>query len=188
MTFGRTVTFPLMQSVVQCDKQILRVLYKGLCGVKYLVPARGRREPAGSGGLRRSLPAVRPRPAVHSENPRNVGSFDKTPKNVGPGLVGASACRDIMKLQIQGYEKGKIVDAGFKTLGCGSAIASSSFPTGRKNGCKEALALKSTDIAEDPGFPPVKLRCSRPAEDAIKAAPADHKLKQEPKAGEAEEQ
>ncbi|XP_032459330.1 iron-sulfur cluster assembly enzyme ISCU, mitochondrial [Phocoena sinus] len=124
----------------------------------------------------------------HYENPRNVGSLDKTSKNVGTGLVGAPACGDVMKLQIQVDEKGKIVDARFKTFGCGSAIASSSLATEWVKGktVEEALTIKNTDIAKELCLPPVKLHCSMLAEDAIKAALADFKLKQEPKKGEAE--
>uniref|UniRef100_A0A8C3YRM0 Iron-sulfur cluster assembly enzyme ISCU n=1 Tax=Catagonus wagneri TaxID=51154 RepID=A0A8C3YRM0_9CETA len=124
----------------------------------------------------------------HYENPRNVGSLDKTSKNVGTGLVGAPACGDVMKLQIQVDEKGKIVDAKFKTFGCGSAIASSSLATEWVKGktVEEALTIKNTDIAKELCLPPVKLHCSMLAEDAIKAALADYKLKQEPKKGEAE--
>ncbi|ELR46177.1 Iron-sulfur cluster assembly enzyme ISCU, mitochondrial, partial [Bos mutus] len=119
----------------------------------------------------------------HYENPRNVGSLDKTSKNVGTGLVGAPACGDVMKLQIQVDEKGKIVDARFKTFGCGSAIASSSLATEWVKGktVEEALTIKNTDIAKELCLPPVKLHCSMLAEDAIKAALADYKLKQEPK-------
>ncbi|XP_042817291.1 iron-sulfur cluster assembly enzyme ISCU, mitochondrial isoform X1 [Panthera tigris] len=124
----------------------------------------------------------------HYENPRNVGSLDKTSKNVGTGLVGAPACGDVMKLQIQVDEQGKIVDARFKTFGCGSAIASSSLATEWVKGktVEEALTIKNTDIAKELCLPPVKLHCSMLAEDAIKAALADYKLKQEPKKGEAE--
>uniref|UniRef100_G3WAT2 Iron-sulfur cluster assembly enzyme ISCU n=1 Tax=Sarcophilus harrisii TaxID=9305 RepID=G3WAT2_SARHA len=116
----------------------------------------------------------------HYENPRNVGSLDKTSKNVGTGLVGAPACGDVMKLQIQVDEKGKIVDARFKTFGCGSAIASSSLATEWVKGktVEEALTIKNTDIAKELCLPPVKLHCSMLAEDAIKAALADYKLKQ----------
>ena len=123
----------------------------------------------------------------HYENPRNVGSLDKTSKNVGTGLVGAPACGDVMKLQIQVDEKGKIVDARFKTFGCGSANASSSLATEWVKGktVEEALTIKNTDIAKELCLPPVKLHCSMLAEDAIKAALADYKLKQEPKTGEA---
>ncbi|XP_004691020.1 PREDICTED: iron-sulfur cluster assembly enzyme ISCU, mitochondrial [Condylura cristata] len=124
----------------------------------------------------------------HYENPRNVGSLDKTSKNVGTGLVGAPACGDVMKLQIQVDEKGKIVDARFKTFGCGSAIASSSLATEWVKGktVEEALTIKNTDIAKELCLPPVKLHCSMLAEDAIKAALADYKLKQAPQKGEAE--
>uniref|UniRef100_A0AAA9SLH3 Iron-sulfur cluster assembly enzyme ISCU n=1 Tax=Bos taurus TaxID=9913 RepID=A0AAA9SLH3_BOVIN len=99
----------------------------------------------------------------HYENPRNVGSLDKTSKNVGTGLVGAPACGDVMKLQIQVDEKGKIVDARFKTFGCGSAIASSSLATEWVKGktVEEALTIKNTDIAKELCLPPVKLHCSR---------------------------
>ncbi|XP_043833557.1 iron-sulfur cluster assembly enzyme ISCU, mitochondrial isoform X2 [Dromiciops gliroides] len=117
----------------------------------------------------------------HYENPRNVGSLDKKSKNVGTGLVGAPACGDVMKLQIQVDEKGKIVDARFKTFGCGSAIASSSLATEWIKGktVEEALTIKNTDIAKELCLPPVKLHCSMLAEDAIKAALADYKLKQD---------
>ncbi|XP_056677613.1 iron-sulfur cluster assembly enzyme ISCU isoform X3 [Monodelphis domestica] len=99
----------------------------------------------------------------HYENPRNVGSLDKTSKNVGTGLVGAPACGDVMKLQIQVDEKGKIVDARFKTFGCGSAIASSSLATEWVKGktVEEALTIKNTDIAKELCLPPVKLHCSK---------------------------
>ncbi|XP_073696384.1 iron-sulfur cluster assembly enzyme b [Garra rufa] len=117
----------------------------------------------------------------HYENPRNVGSLDKNAKNVGTGLVGAPACGDVMKLQIEVDEAGKIVDAKFKTFGCGSAIASSSLATewvkGKSVG--EALKIKNTEIAKELSLPPVKLHCSMLAEDAIKAALADYRLKQE---------
>ncbi|KAM9446617.1 iron-sulfur cluster assembly enzyme ISCU [Clarias gariepinus] len=116
----------------------------------------------------------------HYENPRNVGTLDKTAKNVGTGLVGAPACGDVMRLQIKVDEKGKIVDARFKTFGCGSAIASSSLATEWVKGksIDEALDIKNTDIAKELCLPPVKLHCSMLAEDAIKAALADYKLKQ----------
>ncbi|XP_062873812.1 iron-sulfur cluster assembly enzyme ISCU, mitochondrial [Trichomycterus rosablanca] len=116
----------------------------------------------------------------HYENPRNVGSLDKNDKNVGTGLVGAPACGDVMKLQIQVDENGKIVDARFKTFGCGSAIASSSLATEWIKGksIDEALKIKNTEIAKELCLPPVKLHCSMLAEDAIKAALADYKLKQ----------
>ncbi|KAG7244068.1 hypothetical protein INR49_006230, partial [Caranx melampygus] len=98
----------------------------------------------------------------HYENPRNVGSLDKSSKNVGTGLVGAPACGDVMKLQIQVDENGKIVDAKFKTFGCGSAIASSSLATEWVKGksIDEALKIKNTDIAKELCLPPVKLHCS----------------------------
>ncbi|KTF79877.1 hypothetical protein cypCar_00031125 [Cyprinus carpio] len=116
----------------------------------------------------------------HYENPRNVGSLDKNAKNVGTGLVGAPACGDVMKLQIQVDKNGKIVDARFKTFGCGSAIASSSLATEWVKGksIDEALKIKNTEIAKELCLPPVKLHCSMLAEDAIKAALADYRLKQ----------
>lgn len=98
----------------------------------------------------------------HYENPRNVGSLDKKDKSVGTGLVGAPACGDVMKLQIKVDENGKIIDAKFKTFGCGSAIASSSLATEWVKGktVDEALSLKNTDIAKELSLPPVKLHCS----------------------------
>ncbi|XP_026198729.1 iron-sulfur cluster assembly enzyme ISCU, mitochondrial [Anabas testudineus] len=119
----------------------------------------------------------------HYENPRNVGSLDKNSKNVGTGLVGAPACGDVMKLQIEVDENGKIVDAKFKTFGCGSAIASSSLATEWVKGksVDEALKIKNTDIAKELCLPPVKLHCSMLAEDAIKAALSDYRVKQEDK-------
>lgn len=117
----------------------------------------------------------------HYENPRNVGSLDKNSKNVGTGLVGAPACGDVMKLQIEVDDQGKIVDARFKTFGCGSAIASSSLATEWVKGksVDEALEIKNTDIAKELCLPPVKLHCSMLAEDAIRAALADYRLKQQ---------
>merc|ERR1712002_917925 len=119
----------------------------------------------------------------HYENPRNVGSFEKNDKSVGTGLVGAPACGDVMKLQIEVDENGKIVDAKFKTFGCGSAIASSSLATEWVKGksVDEALKIKNTDIAKELCLPPVKLHCSMLAEDAIKAALSDYRLKQQDK-------
>lgn len=98
----------------------------------------------------------------HYENPRNVGSMDKKDKSVGTGLVGAPACGDVMKLQIKVDENGKIIDAKFKTFGCGSAIASSSLATEWVKGktVDEALTIKNTDIAKELSLPPVKLHCS----------------------------
>uniref|UniRef100_A0A8C6MD74 Iron-sulfur cluster assembly enzyme ISCU n=1 Tax=Nothobranchius furzeri TaxID=105023 RepID=A0A8C6MD74_NOTFU len=98
----------------------------------------------------------------HYENPRNVGSLDKNSKSVGTGLVGAPACGDVMKLQIQVDEDGKISDAKFKTFGCGSAIASSSLATEWVKGksIEDALKIKNTDLARELCLPPVKLHCS----------------------------
>ena len=116
----------------------------------------------------------------HYENPRNVGTLDKNAKNVGTGMVGAPACGDVMKLQIQVGDDGIIEDAKFKTYGCGSAIASSSLVTEWLKGksLDEAQAIKNTDIANELALPPVKIHCSVLAEDAIKAAIDDLKGKQ----------
>ncbi|KAK1298596.1 Iron-sulfur cluster assembly protein 1 [Acorus calamus] len=116
----------------------------------------------------------------HYNNPRNVGSFDKNDPTVGTGLVGAPACGDVMKLQIKVDEgSGKIVDACFKTFGCGSAIASSSVATEWVKGkpMEEVLSIKNTEIAKHLSLPPVKLHCSMLAEDAIKAAVKDYEAK-----------
>jgi len=117
----------------------------------------------------------------HYENPRNVGSLDKKDINVGTGLVGAPACGDVMKLQIKVSENGVIEEAVFKTFGCGSAIASSSYATEILKGkrIEEALQIKNTEIAGFLNLPPVKLHCSMLAEDAIKAAVGDFKKKNE---------
>lgn len=114
----------------------------------------------------------------HYENPRNVGSFDKTDPSVGTGMVGAPACGDVMKLQIK-VEDGIITDAKFKTYGCGSAIASSSLVTEWVKGktLGEAATIKNTQIAEELALPPVKIHCSILAEDAIKAAISDYEAK-----------
>lgn len=114
----------------------------------------------------------------HYENPRNVGSFDKSDNNIGTGMVGAPACGDVMKLQIK-VEDGIITDAKFKTYGCGSAIASSSLVTEWVKGktLDQAGVIKNTHIAEELALPPVKIHCSILAEDAIKAAIKDYKDK-----------
>ena len=114
----------------------------------------------------------------HYENPRNVGSLDKNDSNVGTGMVGAPACGDVMKLQIR-VEDGIIVDAKFKTYGCGSAIASSSLVTEWVKGktLDEAGAIKNSEIAQELALPPVKIHCSILAEDAIKAAVNDYRNK-----------
>ena len=111
----------------------------------------------------------------HYENPRNVGTLDKSDPDVGTGLVGAPACGDVMRLQVKIGEDGKILDAKFKTFGCGSAIASSSLVTEWVKGksVDEALSIKNTQIAQELSLPPVKIHCSVLAEDAIKAAIAD---------------
>ena len=115
----------------------------------------------------------------HYENPRNVGNLDKNAKNVGTGMVGAPACGDVMRLQIQVNDDGIIEDARFKTYGCGSAIASSSLVTEWLKGkpLDEAEAIKNKDIAEELALPPVKVHCSVLAEDAIKAAIKDYQSK-----------
>ena len=115
----------------------------------------------------------------HYENPRNVGSFDKSDNAVGTGMVGAPACGDVMKLQIKVGADGRIEDARFKTYGCGSAIASSSLVTEWVKGktLEEAARIRNTQIAEELSLPPVKIHCSILAEDAIKAAVADYKKK-----------
>ncbi len=115
----------------------------------------------------------------HYERPRNVGSLDKNSKRVGTGVVGAPECGDVMKLQIQVDENQTIVDAKFKTFGCGSAIASSSLATEWLKGRKldQALEIRNTDIVRELALPPVKIHCSVLAEDAIKAAVADLKQK-----------
>src|SRR5262252_2167562 len=126
----------------------------------------------------------------HYENPRNVGSFDKSDASVGTGMVGAPACGDVMKLQIRVNEEGIIEDARFKTYGCGSAIASSSLVTEWVKGksIDEAEKIRNTQIAEELALPPVKIHCSILAEDAIKAAISDYRKKHgltEPAAAEA---
>ena len=117
----------------------------------------------------------------HYENPRNVGVLDKDAKNVGTGMVGAPACGDVMRLQIQVDDKGVIEDAKFKTYGCGSAIASSSLLTEWVKGktVDESSEIKNTEIVEELELPPVKIHCSVLAEDAIKAAINDLKNKAE---------
>jgi nitrogen fixation NifU-like protein len=117
----------------------------------------------------------------HYENPRNVGSFDKSDNAVGTGMVGAPACGDVMKLQIKVGADGRIEDARFKTYGCGSAIASSSLVTEWVKGktLEQATTIKNTQIAQELSLPPVKIHCSILAEDAIKAAVADYRKKHE---------
>jgi Fe-S cluster assembly scaffold IscU len=123
--------------------------------------------------------AYSPKLIDHYENPRNIGSLDKTSDSVGTGLVGAPACGDVMKLQIKVGADGLIEDAKFKTFGCGSAIASSSLVTEWVKGktIDEAETIKNTDIAKHLALPPVKIHCSVLAEDAIKAAIADYRAK-----------
>lgn len=115
----------------------------------------------------------------HYENPRNVGSFPKDEEGIGTGMVGAPACGDVMKLQIKVNTEGVITDARFKTYGCGSAIASSSLVTEWVKGksLDEAGKITNSNIAEELALPPVKIHCSILAEDAIKAAINDYKIK-----------
>ena len=116
----------------------------------------------------------------HYENPRNVGTLDAASMDVGTGMVGAPACGDVMKLQIEVDKKGIITNAVFKTFGCGSAIASSSLATEWLKGknLEEAATIKNTEIAQELSLPPVKIHCSLLAEDAILAAIKDYKNKQ----------
>ena len=117
----------------------------------------------------------------HFENPKNVGSLDKDSSNVGTGLVGAPECGDVMKLQIEvDHDTNEIIDAKFKTFGCGSAIASSSLASEWIKGktLDDANEIQNTDIVEELSLPPVKIHCSVLAEDAIKAAIKDYKSKQ----------
>ena len=121
----------------------------------------------------------------HYENPRNVGTLDKADPNVGTGLVGAPACGDVMRLQLKISDEGIIEDAKFKTFGCGSAIASSSLVTEWVKGktVDQAMTISNKDVARELALPPVKIHCSVLAEDAIKAAIADYKKKQDEKPG-----
>jgi nitrogen fixation NifU-like protein len=117
----------------------------------------------------------------HYENPRNVGKFDEADDSIGTGMVGAPACGDVMRLQIQVSDDGIIEDAKFKTYGCGSAIASSSLLTEWVKGknLDEAASIKNTEIAQELSLPPVKIHCSVLAEDAIKAAVQNYREKQD---------
>ncbi|MDA8732592.1 Fe-S cluster assembly scaffold IscU [Luminiphilus sp.] len=117
----------------------------------------------------------------HYENPRNVGKFDEADDSIGTGMVGAPACGDVMRLQIQVSDDGIIEDAKFKTYGCGSAIASSSLLTEWVKGknLDEAASIKNTEIAQELSLPPVKIHCSVLAEDAIKAAVQNYREKRD---------
>ena len=117
----------------------------------------------------------------HYENPRNVGKFDEADESIGTGMVGAPACGDVMRLQIQVSDDGIIEDAKFKTYGCGSAIASSSLLTEWVKGknLDEAASIKNTEIAQELSLPPVKIHCSVLAEDAITAAVQNYREKQD---------
>jgi nitrogen fixation NifU-like protein len=122
----------------------------------------------------------------HYSNPRNVGSFAKDEENIGTGIVGAPECGDVMKLQLKISNEGVVEDARFKTFGCGSAIASSSYVTELVKGktVDEVMQIRNTQIVQDLSLPPVKIHCSVLAEDGIKAAIADWKKRRQ---GEAEE-
>ncbi|XP_072963993.1 iron-sulfur cluster assembly protein 1-like [Typha angustifolia] len=155
---------------------MLRIQGKRLLGLAIGNRASG----AAAGGCSMPIRGYHERVVDHYNNPRNVGSFDKNDPTVGTGLVGAPACGDVMKLQIKiDEESGKIVDACFKTFGCGSAIASSSVATEWVKGkqMEEVLSIKNTEIAKHLSLPPVKLHCSMLAEDAIKAAVKDYEAK-----------
>ncbi|HRK01939.1 MAG TPA: Fe-S cluster assembly scaffold IscU [Oligoflexia bacterium] len=119
----------------------------------------------------------------HFDNPRNMGSLDKTAQDVGTGVVGAPECGDVMKLQVKVNDNGIIEDAKFKTFGCGSAIASSSLATEWIIGksVEDAMKIKNTDIVNELALPPIKIHCSVLAEDAIKAAVRDYLKKKEQK-------
>src|SRR5690606_6020705 len=129
--------------------------------------------------VRNTIMAYSEKVLDHYENPRNVGKMDADAPDVGTGMVGAPACGDVMRLQIQVSDDGIIQDAKFKTYGCGSAIASSSLATEWMKGktIDEAELIKNTTIAEELALPPVKIHCSVLAEDAIKAAVRDYKQK-----------
>ena len=116
---------------------------------------------------------------AHYQNPKNIGTLDKSAKNVGTGLVGAPECGDVMRLQIEVDDTGMITDAKFKTFGCGSAIASSSLATEWLKGksVDDALKIDNMDIVEELNLPPVKIHCSVLAEDAIKSAINDYRVK-----------
>lgn len=149
------------------DKVIDHVRYSPSLCVRFLVSTVRQADPASS--------------FVQYENPRNVGSFSKKDTDVGIGLVGAPACGDVMKLSIRVNENGIISDVRFKTFGCGSAIASSSYMTERVKGMtlEEAGGIKNTEIAKELCLPPVKLHCSMLAEDAIKSAIRNYKAKRD---------
>ncbi|KAJ1264143.1 hypothetical protein BS78_09G240200 [Paspalum vaginatum] len=154
---------------------MLRAAGKRLLGV-----GGGEAAPAAVAAATASRRGYHERVVEHYNNPRNVGAFDKDDADVGTGIVGAPACGDVMKLQIRVDEpSGRIVDARFKTFGCGSAIASSSVATEWVKGkqMEEVVAIKNTEIAKHLSLPPVKLHCSMLAEDAIKAAVKDYEAK-----------
>ena len=151
-------------------------MFRTLISQKWPVAARGGMGSMASVARR----AYHPKVIDHYTNPRNVGSLDKKLENVGTGLVGAPACGDVMKLQIQvNDETGVIENVKFKTFGCGSAIASSSYMTELVRGktLDVASQIKNTEIAKELSLPPVKLHCSMLAEDAIKAAIKDYRSK-----------
>ncbi|CAN6336773.1 unnamed protein product, partial [Urochloa humidicola] len=156
---------------------MLRVAGRRLLGAASGVGGGEAAAPAAAAAVRRGY---HERVVDHYNNPRNVGSFDKDDADVGTGIVGAPACGDVMKLQIRVDEgSGRIVDARFKTFGCGSAIASSSVASEWVKGkqMEEVVGIKNTEIAKHLSLPPVKLHCSMLAEDAIKAAVKDYEAK-----------
>ncbi|KAM3300288.1 hypothetical protein ACQJBY_041355 [Aegilops geniculata] len=162
---------------------MLRAAGKRLIGAAGARPASGVGDSSSGAAALGAVSARRgyhERVVDHYSNPRNVGAFDKDDADVGTGLVGAPACGDVMKMQIRvDQASGKIVDACFKTFGCGSAIASSSVATEWVKGKQmdEVIAIKNTEIAKHLSLPPVKLHCSMLAEDAIKAAVKDYEAK-----------
>ncbi|XP_040380086.1 iron-sulfur cluster assembly protein 1-like [Oryza brachyantha] len=158
---------------------MLRAAGKRLLGVG-IRPGPGGGEAAAAAAFAVRGRGYHERVVDHYDNPRNVGTFDKDDPDVGTGLVGAPACGDVMKLQIRVDEgSGRIVDACFKTFGCGSAIASSSVASEWVKGkqMEDATAIKNSEIAKHLSLPPVKLHCSMLAEDAIKAAVKDYEAK-----------
>ena len=154
----------------------LRMLL-GACGLVSRTPTFGRGLPSGVASIQLRL--YHSNVIEHYENPRNVGSLDRKSKRVGTGLVGAPACGDVMRLDLEVNGDGLVVDAKFKTFGCGSAIASSSVATEWVKGktLSECLSITNRDIASHLKLPPVKLHCSMLAEDAVKAAVRDLQTK-----------
>eukprot|EP01134_Creolimax_fragrantissima_P001227 CFRG1227T1 len=157
-------------------------MFRAIANISFS-PLVGTRLVATSSALRVAAAKYHESVIDHYEKPRNVGSMDKKAFNVGTGLVGAPACGDVMKLQIMVDDNHNIVDAKFKTFGCGSAIASSSLVTEMIKGksLTEASTIKNSEIASELRLPPVKIHCSLLAEDAVKAAINDYQNKLEKK-------